>query len=272
MKTNKFFAAVLALAMAVACTPKNAGETAEGTPAESVDATEAAAVQVPQINPKNLLPSKSLKDSVSYLMGINFGSFLKGNRFGKDLNYSQIKKGMQDFLNAEGDMRDSNFVKQFRVNPEEMMEICNDYLSKLMEYTKVVNADKEVKFLSDNAKKEGVMTTPSGLQYIIEEAGADRKIGPQDTVFVRYKGTNLDGEVFDQTREDGEAVRMLMTRVIEGWKEGLQLIGEGGKLKLFVPASLAYGENGNQGIEPNSTLLFDVAVEKVNPFIEKVEE
>lgn len=124
-------------------------------------------------------------------------------------------------------------------------------------------------FLAENAKKEGVVVSDSGLQYIIEEAGSDVKAGPKDTVKVNYKGTLLDGTVFDETK--GEPVQLMLNRVIPGWTEGIQLVGEGGKIKLFIPAELAYGERGQQGIEPNSTLLFDVEVVEVHPFVEKEE-
>ena len=86
---------------------------------------------------------------------------------------------------------------------------------------------------------------------------------------MNYKGTLLDGTVFDETK--GEPVQLMLNRVIPGWTEGIQLVGEGGKIKLFIPAELAYGERGQQGIEPNSTLLFDVEVVEVHPFVEKEE-
>ena len=92
------------------------------------------------------------------------------------------------------------------------------------------------------------------------------KPGPKDTVKVNYKGTLLDGTVFDETK--GEPVQLMLNRVIPGWTEGIQLVGEGGKIKLFIPAE---GERGQQGIEPNSTLLFDVEVVEVHPFVEKEE-
>ena len=197
---------------------------------------------------------------------------LKNYNFGDDLNYSLMIKGMKDFLAAKGDPRDSTFAKQFKMDPNTMNMVINDFLGKRHEYTLAVNAEKERKFLAENAAKEGVQVTESGLQYIIEEAGSELKPGPQDTVYVRYKGTLIDGTVFDETKEGQEAVRMLMNRVVKGWTEGLQLIGEGGKIKLFLPSALGYGERGNQGIEPNSALIFDVELESVKPYVEPVVE
>jgi FKBP-type peptidyl-prolyl cis-trans isomerase len=97
------------------------------------------------------------------------------------------------------------------------------------------------------------------------------KPGPKDTVWVKYKGTLIDGTVFDETPEDAEPARLMLNRVIPAWTEGLQLIGEGGKIQLTVPSKLGYGERGTQGIEPNSTLLFDVELTKVGKFVEKAE-
>ena len=103
------------------------------------------------------------------------------------------------------------------------------------------------------------------LQYTIISAGAEEKVAPQDTVWVNYKGTLLDGTVFDQN----DSTKFVANRVIKGWTEGLGLLGEGGKAILYIPANLAYGERGNRNIAPNSTLIFDVEVLKVGKYIAK---
>lgn len=265
MKTSKMIIAAFAAIAMVSCS-NNGGEGKEVSAL-----SDSIQVEKP-INPKSLLPSKAQKDSVSYFLGVNYGSMLKNYNFGDDLNYSLMVKGMKDFLAAKGDPRDSTFAKQFKMDPNTMNMVINDFLGKRHEYTLAVNAEKERKFLAENAAKEGVQVTESGLQYIIEEAGSELKPGPQDTVYVRYKGTLIDGTVFDETKEGQEAVRMLMNRVVKGWTEGLQLIGEGGKIKLFLPSALGYGERGNQGIEPNSALIFDVELESVKPYVEPVVE
>ena len=212
------------------------------------------------------LPSQAEVDSVSYLIGINFGSFIKGNNFAedlKDLNMAEIKKGMADFLAAEGNPYDVEFGKQFKIDLEKMGEILNGYLSKKQAYKAAYNLAKEREFLSANAKKANVDTTASGLQYTIVAPGADEKIAPEDTVWVNYKGTLLDGTVFDEN----DSTKFIANRVIRGWTEGLGLLGEGGKATLYIPAELAYGERGNRNIEPNSTLIFDVEVLKVGKFV-----
>ena len=209
------------------------------------------------------LPTASETDSVSYLIGINFGSFIKGYNFGKDLNYAEIKKGMMDFINAEGNQRDPEFNNQFKINPMEMNRLFNDFLTKRNEYEAAVNKAEGEKFMQDNKMKDGVVTTDSGLQYRIMEAGNDVKPGPKDTVFVQYTGTLLDGTVFDESDKEKDPVRFTLNRVIKGWTEGLQHVGEGGKIQLFVPDSLAYGARRTGNIGPNSTLLFDIEVVKV---------
>ena len=222
--------------------------------------------------PKEFQSSKAQIDSVSYLLGINFGSFLKGYDFGSDLNYGEIVKGMKDFVNAKGNVQDPEFLEQFKIDPNKMNDLFNNYLEKRSSGLSMMQKQKSEKFLEANGKKAGVVTTESGLQYKIIEPGNDVKPGPQDTVWVRYKGTLLDGTVFDEVAEDADPIRLTLNRVVAGWTEGLQLIGEGGKIQLFLPADLAYGEQGNQGIGPNNALIFDVELTKVGKIAEVAAE
>ncbi|MBO7544029.1 MAG: FKBP-type peptidyl-prolyl cis-trans isomerase [Bacteroidales bacterium] len=219
---------------------------------------------------QDLLPKASQIDSASYLIGINFGAWIKGNNFG-ELNYSEVVKGIKDFIKAEGDQRDSNFVKQFKISPMEMQEVLDSYLAKRRDYTAALNKEKAEAFFAANAEKDSIQVTESGLQYKIIEPGSDLKpVNDKDTIWVNYKGTLLNGDVFDES--NGEPVRLFLNRVVKGWSEGLKLIGEGGKIQLFVPAELGYGEYGTRGIEPNSALIFDVELTKVGTFVEKPEE
>ena len=240
-------------AMIVACAPKETEAAEEANPEEAIEAVKTA---------KDYLPKKAVVDSVSYLMGINFGTFLKGYDFG-DLNNAQIVKGMKDFLKAKGNMRDREFGEQFKINPEKINDMFNEYLENRHNYKLLLNKEAGDKFLASNKKADGVVETESGLQYRIIEAGNDVKPAATDTVWVRYQGKTLDGNVFDEVKEDAEPVQFVLNRVIAGWTEGIQQIGEGGKIELFIPANLAYGERGNQGIEPNSTLIFNVEMTKV---------
>ena len=241
MKALRIFAAALVAAFAISCGSSN------------------------NVKVDVELPSQAEIDSVSYLLGINFGSFIKGNNFAEDLselNMSEIKKGMADFLAAEGNPYEMEFGKQFKIDLEKMGEILNNYLSKKQAYKAAYNLAKEREFLAANAKKANVDTTASGLQYTIIASGAEEKIAPEDTVWVNYKGTLLDGTVFDEN----DSTKFIANRVIRGWTEGLGLLGEGGKATLYIPAELAYGERGNRNIEPNSTLIFEVEVLKVGKY------
>ena len=222
--------------------------------------------------PKEFQPSRSQVDSVSYLLGINFGSFITGYDFGSDLNYGQILKGIKDFVNAKGNMQDPDFTKQFKIDPNEMNDLFNDYLAKRQAGIAEANRQKGEKFLAANAKKEGIIETASGLQYKIINPGSEVKPGPRDTVWVRYKGTLLDGTVFDEVTADDSPIRLTLDRVVAGWTEGLQLIGEGGEIELYLPSELAYGEQGNQAIGPNSALIFSVQLDSINPYVEPVPE
>lgn len=245
MKAIKIFAAVLVSVLAVSCNAQKSN----------------VAVDVE-------LPSAAEVDSVSYLLGVNIGSILKGNNFAEelnDLNMSEFKKGMQDFFKAEGNPYDPTFGEQFDIDPNTMNTVLQSFIMKKQNYKAAVNAAEGKAFLAKNAKREDVDTTASGLQYTIIAEGAGEKIAPQDTVWVNYKGTLIDGTVFNENNSE-EGIMFVANRVIRGWTEGLGLVGEGGKLTLYIPSSLAYGERGNQAIAPNSTLIFDVEVLKVGKF------
>ena len=119
--------------------------------------------------------------------------------------------------------------------------------------------------MADNRGKQDVVELPSGLQYTILDAGNARKKPRKNTdiVYVKYTGTLLDGSVFEETINQDTGDRFPLLRVSKSWQEGLKLIGEGGRIRLFVPAQLAYGNDWNGTIEPNSTLIFDIQLLKV---------
>lgn len=260
MKSLKFFAAAMVLVAAVSCNPgKKASNSGAGN--------DSTAVAQSAVNPASLKPAKSLVDSVSYLLGINWGSMVKGYNFG-DLNYKQVMKGINDFVNAKGNQRDTNFAKQFKISPEQMGEIINSYLEKRQMYVAAVNKLDEDKFLDANKAKEGVQVTESGLQYILQDAGTGEQPGSKDTVYVHYKLSNKDGEVIEEVKDGDKSAMLLLNRVIPGWTEGLQLLKEGGKATLYVPSKLGYGERGNQGIEPNSPLVFEIKLDSVKHYVE----
>jgi FKBP-type peptidyl-prolyl cis-trans isomerase FkpA len=126
------------------------------------------------------------------------------------------------------------------------------------------NLAKGRAFLKENASKPGVKTTSSGLQYLVLEEGKGKSPKATDTVLVHYKGNLLDGTEFDSSYKRNEPISFPLNGVIPGWTEGVQLMKEGGKIRLFIPSNLAYGSRGAGGIiPPDSTLVFDIELLKV---------
>lgn len=120
------------------------------------------------------------------------------------------------------------------------------------------------KFLQENAAKEGVVTTASGLQYKIVREGEGRRPSASDTVVVHYRGTLIDGTEFDSSYKRGEPIEFPLNRVIAGWTEGVQLMQEGAEFRFFIPSKLAYGPRGaGRVIGPNEALIFDVELLEV---------
>ncbi len=124
---------------------------------------------------------------------------------------------------------------------------------------------ESINFLEENKNKEGVHTTASGLQYKVIQEGNDTKPDASDSVTVHYTGMLTDGRIFDSSVERGQPISFPLNRVIAGWTEGLQLMGEGAKYTFYIPSNLGYGAYGAPGsiIGPNATLIFDVELIKV---------
>ena len=215
---------------------------------------------------RDLLPSKGQIDTTSYLLGVNFGLVMTQNGFG-DLNMAQVEKGMKDALNAkEGQPMDSAFVKQFKIDPSNMNMIITSFLQKRTAYEGALNKEKGDNFRKDFFVKNSADSTASGIVYLIQDSGSDvRATDDRDTVKVNYRGTLIDGKEFDKN----EGIEFPLNRVIRGWTEGMKLVGEGGKITLVIPANLAYGERGPREIGTNSTLIFDVDLLEVHPYVEK---
>lgn len=222
-----------------------------------------------------LKPSQSYVDSVSYLLGVNYGLMFTGNGFFDEMsevNMDQIKKGMEAAF-AAGQPKnpygvDSTWASKFEVSPYDINKVFNEYLSGRQAYKAKMNEVIGKKFLAENAKNEGVQVTESGLQYILHAEGEGDKVGAQDTVVVNYKGTLIDGTEFDANDE----MTFVANQVIKGWTEGLGLMGKGGKATLYIPSELAYGARAPRGsvITANSTLIFEVEVVDVKPYQEPV--
>ncbi len=190
--------------------------------------------------------------SVGYMMGTNI------KESAKDLNSADITQGLNDGFSG----------KQSVLTREQMEKVVMDYQKRQIDQMIQGNLAKGQAFLAQNAKKPGVKTTASGLQYEVLKEGNTTKPKATDIVAVQYEGKLIDGKVFDSTAQHGGQPAVFpLNQVIPGWTEGLQLMGEGAKYRFYVPANLGYGEQGmpQGGIEPNSVLIFDVELVKVNP-------
>ncbi|MFN2362129.1 MAG: FKBP-type peptidyl-prolyl cis-trans isomerase [Marinobacter sp.] len=204
----------------------------------------------------------SADEKVSYGMGL-----VMGERMGNDLPDLQMEQFLQGIQHGHaGD------EEQTRMSREEIQEALMAYQTQLQEQESAQTEDLASKnseageeFLAENADRDGVETTDSGLQYEILEEGDGDKPTAEDRVRVHYTGELISGEVFDSSRERGEPVTFGLNQVIPGWTEGLQLMAEGSRARLYIPAELAYGSGGNQGIGPNETLVFDVELLEINP-------
>jgi FKBP-type peptidyl-prolyl cis-trans isomerase FklB len=193
------------------------------------------------------VPLTSELDSVSYSLGIVLGT---------SIHQAGIKE-FDEKLFLQG-IHDASSGEQQVMTAEQANTTLNEYLTKLSEKKAVLNLIEGQKFLAENAKKEGVVTLPSGLQYKVITEGEGAFPNDTSTVTVHYTGTFIDGKVFDSSIERGEPVKFPVNGVIPGWTEALQLMKPGANWILYIPSQLAYGENSPRGIEPNSVLIFDV--------------
>lgn len=190
-------------------------------------------------------------DIVSYGIGRQMGDQLAADPF-DGVNPQAVAAGLLDALDGkESTVSQEAMQKAF----QEMNEIMQQ---KQAEQAKVA-AEAGVKFLEENAKKEGITVTESGLQYEIITEGTGEKPSAESVVSTHYHGTLVDGTVFDSSVDRGTPAEFPVNRVIAGWTEALQLMPTGSKWRLYIPHNLAYGEHGSGGkIAPYSTLIFDV--------------
>ena len=155
--------------------------------------------------------------------------------------------------------------KDLDISEEESMSILQEFFGKLQAEKSAKANEAGKTYLAENAKKEGVTTTESGLQYEVIKSGTGAKPSQSDQVTVHYHGTLLDGTVFDSSVDRGEPASFGVTQVIKGWTEALQLMSIGDKWKLTIPSDLAYGDQGAGGmIGPGATLIFEVELLGIN--------
>lgn len=206
---------------------------------------------LPKFLPAYIKPE--IMDKLSYSWGMALGQQLRA------MGVEKI-----DFTVFDEAVHSAFEGKETKMTPEEANQTIQTYLQELTE--KQTAKIKEVgdKFLAENAKKENVKVTASGLQYLVEKEGTGAQPTATDEVTVHYTGKLLDGTVFDSSVSRGEPATFPLNRVIPGWTEGVQLMKEGGKYVFFIPSELAYGPQGvPNAIPPHSTLIFEVELIKV---------
>ena len=199
-------------------------------------------------------------DKVSYALGLGIGSQLKS--MGADsLNIDAFAQAIKDTISGA----------ELKVSHKESQQIVQEFFkeqeakqrAQAAENGKVAREEGE-KFLAENAKKDGVQVTESGLQYSVIKEGTGKSPKATDTVVCHYEGFLTNGTVFDSSIQRGEPAAFPLNAVIAGWTEGLQLMKEGGKTRFFIPYNLAYGEAGAAGaIPPYAALIFDVELLEV---------
>ncbi len=199
---------------------------------------------------------KSEKDRVSYSIGMDLGSNLKKQEI--EIDPDVLAKGLKDSY------RGAKTALSQEEAHRTILEFRQAMMAKQAEKMKIIaekNKREGEKFLAENAKKAGVKTLPSGLQYKVLTPGTGKTPKATDTVTVNYKGTLIDGTEFDSSYKRGQPATFPVSGVIAGWTEGLQLMKEGAKYELFIPPNLAYGERGaGRDIGPDATLIFEVTL------------
>ena len=197
---------------------------------------------------------KSEGQKVSYVLGQDMGAYLK--RLGVTIDKAALFQGIEDTLSG----------RKALLSPEQVLTIKQEFGKKIQEEQMAKskaagekNGKEGAAFLEKNKKEKGVITTASGLQYMILKQGTGQKPKATDMVSVNYRGTLIDGKEFDSSYKRGQPATFPVNGVIPGWTEALQLMSVGTKAKLFVPPALGYGERGaGQDIGPNTTLVFEV--------------
>jgi len=209
---------------------------------------------------KTTVKLSSTIDSVNYIIGVNIAQNLIGQGL-DSLKPEIIAKAFSDVLDK----------KNFLINQETGKQILQKFSQQIQEKQKkemetkgLENKKKGDEFLSKNKNNPNVKVTHSGLQYIVEREGTGEIPKETDKVRVHYKGTFIDGKVFDSSYDRGEPIVFPLNGVIPGWTEALQLMKVGSKYKIFVPSELGYGEEGAGGIiGPNETLIFEIELLEV---------
>ncbi len=242
----RFAVTALAVSLALLAGCNKTDEAAKGDAKGEVAAT-ADADAIPG------LPTE--KDRNSYMVGMALGRQFEPMK--DELDIEVVVKAIKTTLAGEKTLMTDEQAQAIGEGFQRKLQARQ--VEKMMADAKA-NADAGTAFLAENAKKPGVVTTDSGLQYLVIEAGKGAKPTAADTVRVNYKGSLLDGTVFDDSAQHGGPAEFPLAQVVPGWQEGIVLMPVGSKYRFWIPSSLGYGETGTPGgpIPPNSTLVFEV--------------
>ena len=187
-------------------------------------------------------------EKISYALGLNIGNNLMGAGV-KEIDFAKFFKAIEDAMSK----------REQEMTNEDAQQLLNSYFGEMQQKQAEAQMKVGIEFLAENAKKEGVTTLPSGLQYEILTEGNGEKPTADQSVVCHYHGTLIDGTVFDSSVQRGQPATFGVSQVIQGWVEALQLMPVGSKWKLYIPQELAYGAQGaGQVIAPYSALVFEV--------------
>jgi FKBP-type peptidyl-prolyl cis-trans isomerase len=247
MKLNSLALLTASSLFLAACSNDQTSESETAT-------TEVAAPTTSEVEATIDPALESIDQKLSYIVGINLAGQFK--RDGVNFDLAAFQMAVEDIKSETGSRLSQEVVQETIATMQQQTQEKQKLMQKVQSEQNVLQGQA---YLTENAKKDGVMVTASGLQYKEVTAGEGPMPTAEQTVVVHYKGTLTDGTVFDSSYERGEPAEFPVTGVIQGWVEALQLMNVGDKFELVIPSELAYGTRGSgQTIGPDSTLLFDV--------------
>jgi FKBP-type peptidyl-prolyl cis-trans isomerase FklB len=245
----------------------NAQQT--GTPSSVVQKSDGSAEEARKDSPP---PAAAVfrngKEKLSYALGVNLATGLKWQEI--DVDPELVIRGFRDAISKEDKLlmpaKDlAETLKSFQEDRKRGIEHARQMLSDK-------NKKETSDFVAQNAKKEGIVTLPSGLQYKVLKQGNGKRPALTDTVVCNYRGTLLDGKEFDSSYRRNEPATIPVRGLIKGWTEALQLMPVGSRWQLFIPPQLGYGDKVVGDIGPNSTLLFEVELLSIQDKTQKVQD
>ncbi|KAA5543506.1 FKBP-type peptidyl-prolyl cis-trans isomerase [Adhaeribacter rhizoryzae] len=204
--------------------------------------------------------TKNLKDRISYIIGRDMAANFQ--KQGLEINPDIFIQGMKEAMSGTKSELNQDEVQEAMM---ELQQLMQSRQASTHSREGEINQQEGEAFLAENKNREGVVTLPSGLQYMVLREGTGKTPGRTDKVTTHYHGTLIDGTVFDSSYERGQPATFPVNGVISGWTEALMQMQEGAKWRLFLPSNLAYGAQGaGDDIGPNATLIFDVELLSVN--------